>query len=354
MDGVRSSPSRTSHRIRIACAAAATALTLTACSGAGPTPEQTPAAGGSEGDTVRIDLDPPRVTLLDPGTAEQVLTYGAPGTDPEVRNLPVTLVTGFTTLVDRGTGADPRPPVDPGGLPSLEIDARTTVRAVDGESVTAGDTGATREVTVTARSPILTGADTTTGPTNGDDPDVDWNAELAGADGFTVSYATTPSGRPLTMTLHAPDAASDIGRAAMETRLGGLVTLAVMFPSEPVGPGARWTVESRITGSTTMLQTVTYTLTGIDGRTVGLDVEVDQRPSIGALSLDAIAPQEGERGGELRVESAETASEGHLVVDLDEPLPRSGDVAFTTRTVYAGDGSDIRVVQDSHTAARFN
>ncbi|MCL0245011.1 hypothetical protein JIM95_002430 [Corynebacterium sp. CCM 8835] len=352
---MRLSPSKTKRRIRMLCVAAAAATALVACSGGDGTPEQATRSGGrTSGDTVRIDLDPPRVTLLDPGSAQQVLSYGVPDADAPTQELPVRFGGGFTTLVDSGTGTQPHPSAEPDGLPVLNIDAKATVRAVDGVEVTAGETGATRQVTVIAGSPRFSGDATTL--RSGENPDVDWDAELAGADGFTVSYATTPSGKPVTMSLHAPDSASDTGRAGMESRLGNLVTLAVVFPDEPVGTGARWTVESRITGSTTMLQTVTYTLTELDGRRVGLDVEVDQRPSIGALSLDALAPQGDSDGaaGELRVESAETSSAGHLEIDLDDPLPRAGGIAFTTRIIYAGDGSDVRVVQDSHSAIHFD
>ncbi|MBI8989273.1 hypothetical protein [Corynebacterium meridianum] len=352
---MRLSPNKTKRRIRMFCVSAVAATALVACSDGdgGPDPA-TQSDGQISGDTVRIDLDPPRVTLLDPGSARQVLSYGVPDADAPTQELPVRFGGGFTTLVDSGAGTPPHPPAEPDGLPVLDVDAQATVRAVDGEKVTAGETGATRQVTVIAGSPRFSGGTTTL--RSGEDPDVDWDAELAGADGFTVSYATTPSGKPVSMSLHAPDSASDIGRAGMESRLGNLVTLAVVFPDEPVGPGARWTVESRITGSTTMLQTMTYTLTELDGRTVGMDVEVDQRPSIGALSLDALAPQGDSDGaaGELRVESAETSSTGHLELDLDDPLPRSGGVAFTTRVIYAGDGSDVRVVQDSHTAVHFD
>lgn len=337
------------------CVAAVAASTLAACSGGDTGPDPSTQSGGqTSGDTVRIDLDPPRVTLLDQGSAEQVLSYAVPDTDAPMQEVPVGLGGGFTTLIDSGTGTESHPPAEPNDLPVLDIAATATVRPVDGESVTAGDTGATREVTVVATAPRFTGGEAAL--KSGDDPDIDWDAELAGADGFTVSYATTPSGKPVTMSLYAPDSASDIGRAGMETRLGNLVTLAVVFPDKPVGPGARWTVESRITGSTTMLQTMTYTLTELDGRTVGLDVEVDQRPSIGALSLDAVLPPADADGsaGELRVESAETSSTGHLEIDLDDPLPRSGSIVFTTRIIYAGDDSEIRVVQDSHSAVYFD
>lgn len=326
---------------------------LTACSGV-TDPIEDPAQSNQDSeDTVTITLDPPRVTLLDAGDATKVLTYGIPTEEADTQLLPVRLGGGFSTLIDPDTGLDTTPPAEPDNLPVLNFDAEATVRAVDGDTVTAEETGATRRVTITARTPRFAGGDPRL--TSYGDSDIDWNTELAGADGFTLSYATTPSGKPLTMSLHAPESASDISRASMETKLGSLVTLAVVFPGEPVGPGARWTVESRITGSTTMLQTVTYTLTSLNDRTVSLNVEVDQRPSIGALSLDAILPPgaDGTSAGELRVQSTETTSTGRLDLDLGDPLPNSGGVAFTTRIIYTGDGSDIRVVQDSHTATHF-
>ena len=125
-----------------------------------------------------------------------------------------------------------------------------------------------------------------------------------------------------------------------------MVGLPVVFPTEPVGVGGSWTVESRITGQTPLLQTITYTVTGMAGDKVDLKTSVEQRPTLGSLDMDD--------GAKLAVLSSKTVSEGSLTIDLTRPLPTAGSVALTTRIVYGTEDSEHRVIQDTSTKVAFD
>lgn len=113
-----------------------------------------------------------------------------------------------------------------------------------------------------------------------------------------------------------------------------------------MGVGGSWTVESRITGQTPLLQTIIYTVTGMAGDKVDLKTSVEQRPTLGSLDMDD--------GAKLAVLSSKTVSEGSLTMDLTRPLPTAGSVALTTRIVYGTEDSEHRVIQDTSTKVAFD
>ena len=178
-----------------------------------------------------------------------------------------------------------------------------------------------------------------------DTPQLDGNEapEIDTARGFSFGWFANDSGQISSVNFSAPVAANDEARAQTEQYLATITGLPVIFPNEKVGTGASWTVESRITGQSTMLQTITYTLKRMTGNVVDLDVAVKQRPSLGALKLEE---------GELKVIDSQTTSKGTLTVDLTKPLP-TGKVELSTRVIYGKDGDDMRVVQDTTTAVEY-
>ncbi|MDO4911129.1 MAG: hypothetical protein Q3972_05245 [Corynebacterium sp.] len=185
------------------------------------------------------------------------------------------------------------------------------------------------------------------------------NANLATANGFTLGWDADDNGLIRTVHLAAPIGASDEGRSLMETSLMKFISLPVIFPSEEIGVGAQWTVDSKVPGATSTLQTVTYTLSAInpDG-TLALDVQVAQRPSVGALDLSTgtetgTETTAAQSANELKVLSSNTTSQGSLTVDPNHPIPTKGIVQFTTRVIYGTDDSPVRVVQDSTTAVNY-
>lgn len=178
--------------------------------------------------------------------------------------------------------------------------------------------------------------------------DTTLNDELATAQGFAVSWEGDDTGRIHTLVFSAPDEATDTARAATERFLQHVINLPVVFPGEDIGTGAKWKVESRVSGASTLLQTTTYTVKSIADSVVELDVQVEQRPAVSKLSITGA---DGQPTGDLQVLDSTTNSKGTIKVDLKKPLPE-GDVQFTTTVEYGGD-SDVTVTQKATTRIQF-
>ncbi|WIM66960.1 DUF6263 family protein [Corynebacterium breve] len=275
-------------------------------------------------------VDVARVELLDAGKDAKLLAYedindedDAPATQRTVE-----VSEGFEQNVVAAEAVDPESPegTDTSTL-TLPLSVTTTSAPVAGD----GEVEATRAVHFTAGSPTHTTATL--------------NDELESNEGFLMDWRGNNQGRISTVKLLAPEDGADEGRAIVEAGLMNILSTAVVFPSEPVGVGGSWSVESRVTGDSTMLRTTTYTVTAIDGGTVDLDVQIEQRPSQASLSFDeSEAPELA--GQSLTVESSTTRSQGALTIDLSQPLPVDGEIASTTRVVYAGEDDNFRIVQD--------
>lgn len=299
--------------------AAATALTLTACSAGEPDPSTEPAVG--------LPVDAARVTVQTAGTGERVLAYG--DVDAGEQTLEIEVAGGMDQSLMQADAVDVQAPAG-GDVQRLTLPLSGATTAAD--EAREGERDASRDVEFRVGQPSST--------------DLELTEDIRSAEGFLLGWRAEDDGQVSTVRLAAPKDATDEGRAEVEQALMKLLSLPVVFPTEAVGPGATWSVDSRVTGESTLLQTTTYTITAIDGDRVELDVDVQQRPAIGALTM--------EDGRSLNVLNSNTTSEGSLTVELDNPLPVDGRVSYTTRVVYGGADSDVRVVQDTTTSLAFS
>ncbi|MDO4908712.1 MAG: DUF6263 family protein [Corynebacterium sp.] len=293
---------------------------LAACSSSNSSSDSTQA---SNEQAVSLNVDTPRISVL------------SLGQDPKT-SFSYTASSDFSESVKISTG----------------FSQFTTQDSVDGTAPAGGDVN-TLSATVASKA-----TDGTSASFSFNDmtySQLSMNNNLSTANGFSLGWDNDPTGLIRTVRLAAPVGASDEGRQLLETSLMKFISLPVIFPSDPIGVGASWTVDSKVPGATSTLQTVTYTLNSIEDGTLGIGVKVEQRPSVGALDLstdtDSAAPST--TAGELKVLSSNTTSEGNLTVDLSRPIPTAGDVKFTTRVVYGTDSSAVRVVQDSTTAIQY-
>ncbi len=291
---------------------------------------------------VGLAVDAARVTLQSAGEAPgRVLTFTDAAEDPDAAEQTVTVEVSevFDQSLLRADAVDVQAPA--GGdvtTLTLPLSGRTTT-APDPEPDSEIEREATREVDLRTGEPSSS--------------DLSLLEDLRSTEGFRVGWRAGDSGRPSTVNLAAPVDATDEGRAMTEQAVMKILSLPTIFPEEPVGVGAVWSVDSRVTGEATLLQTTTFTLTGLDGDLVELDVNVQQRPALGALSLEGQPGAEEMAGETLNVLNSNTTSEGSLTVDLNSPLPVAGQVAYTTRVIYGGQDADVRVVQDSTTAVAY-
>ncbi|WP_312588328.1 hypothetical protein [Corynebacterium dentalis] len=163
------------------------------------------------------------------------------------------------------------------------------------------------------------------------------NEDIASAEGFRMTSKQDSSGRTQTRSFSAPEGATDSARASVEEALVQMNNLPLVFPSEPLGQGAKWTVSNRVDdGGMSLLQDVTYTVTSKQNKTVTLAVSVDRRPATQFLA-----------GTDLKILDVSTESSGQITVDLTHPLPQRGSVNLTTTTRYGKDDSATEVVQKS-------
>ena len=286
---------------------------------------------------VGLPVDAPQVTLEEPGqTPREVLTYD--DIDGDDQDVTVTVTDGFTQSVVAEADLDPAAPagtVGGGGQIGLPLSGDTSEASDPDEGQ--------REAT---RAPeYRVGAATI--------DDQNQLSELRTAEGFRLGWRGDDAGQVSTLMLSAPEEASDVGRAMTEGAIMDLMAMPVVFPAEEIGVGATWSVESRVAGDASVLRTTTYTLESREGDIVELGVEIDERPSLGALSLEGIDGADAVGETQLDVDSSDTSSSGSLTVDLNHALPVDGEVAHTTRVVYRGETEQL-IVQDTSTSLRFD
>ena len=71
-------------------------------------------------------------------------------------------------------------------------------------------------------------------------------AQFATAAGFTVTWTRSADGTVRELGLAAPVDATDAARAGVEITANAISDATVVFPTEAIGPGARWTVTHQV------------------------------------------------------------------------------------------------------------
>lgn len=188
----------------------------------------------------------------------------------------------------------------------------------------------------------------------------DLNEDIATAEGFAWSTNADATGQRTQATLSAPEGATDSARASMEAAITEQIDTPVIFPAEPVGVGARWTVTVAMASQGTRI--ITYTLKSKEGNRVVLDATVDQKPAVTSLSLSDLDSALSEAGittstpstdpsqapETLDVANVTSATDaGTLTVDLTLPFPVEGSIDHSTTVTYAA-GDTVVVQQNRH------
>lgn len=291
---------------RLAPLLIAAGLALTAC-------------GSDAPETAPVPLEVPRVNLVDAGDAGAAgpVRYSDDGAE-QAGSIVVTQ--GFTQRSD-AAGA------------SGEADATTpdTRLEIPMETITSG-IGEERTVSATVGVPFGSNAEL--------------NDDIATAEGFVVDWSGDDTGRMREMNVGAPEKATGTARAGVESALVQWASTPVVFPTEAIGPGARWTVDNHVSGNTSMSQTLTYTLISRDGDNLKLGVTVTQSPAM--TELDA-----GEGLSLKVVDSGTDTRSGELTIDLGAPLPVSGTIDYVTSVTYGDGSTDARITQQTHRALQF-
>lgn len=303
--------------MRVKASIVALALVVTGCSyePPGPAVEQAVAA----------PVDAARVTVEDAGSGDKrVLTFD--DIDSE-QDLKFELTEGFAQdVVDANAPTDFESSAPEESTTSFDLNAEVSEASDDPEQ-----TPATRNAFMTLSNPTYSGTDA---------------LNVESGDGFQFGWRADDAGQVSSLRLAAPQAANDDARSILEQAIVELTSMPIVFPDEEIGEGAIWTLDSRTSGDSTLLQTTTYTLDKLTETGAELSLDISQRPALGALSM--------EDGGELEVMDTETRSSGNLTIDFSQPLPTSGNIDIATRVTYGTQESEIRVLQSTNTRMQFS
>ena len=303
--------------MRVKASILALALVLTGCSyePPGPAVEQAVAA----------PVDAARVTVKDAGSGDKrVLSYEDVNTE---QNSHFELTEGFSQdVVEKSVAENFESGAPEEATTAFDLRAEVSEATDDPEQ-----TPATRNAFMTLSSPTYSGTDA---------------LNVESGDGFQFGWRADDAGQVSSLRLAAPQSANDDARSILEQAIVELTSMPIVFPEEEIGEGAVWTLDSRTSGESTLLQTTTYTLEELTDTGAELSVDISQRPALGALTM--------EDGGELEVLDSTTRSSGKLSIDFSQPLPIRGDIDIATRVTYGTEESEIRVLQSTNTRMQFS
>ncbi|NME88273.1 hypothetical protein [Corynebacterium stationis] len=303
--------------MRVKASILALALVLTGCSyePPGPAVEQAVAA----------PVDAARVTVEDAGSGDKrVLSYEDVNTE---QNSHFELTEGFSQdVVEKSVAENFESGAPEEATTAFDLRAEVSEATDDPEQ-----TPATRNAFMTLSSPTYSGTDA---------------LNVESGDGFQFGWRADDAGQVSSLRLAAPQSANDDARSILEQAIVELTSMPIVFPEEEIGEGAVWTLDSRTSGESTLLQTTTYTLEELTDTGAELSVDISQRPALGALTMAD--------GGELEVLDSTTRSSGSLSIDFSQPLPIRGDIDIATRVTYGTEESEIRVLQSTNTRMQFS
>lgn len=322
---------RRGRRLLAPAVAAALLVGVAAC---GDSESQDPAAGagssagaaaGADQDQsleaeVAVDPGPaPEIELLDAGADERrVLTYGP---SRESATVEVTQSGSARTEVP---GSQARVDETPAQTLTLEGRSEPDVDGAQRASVTVQEFTSTDELRA---------------------------AQFSTAPGFTVTWTRGPDGIVRELGLAAPVSATDAARAAVEIAANAITDVTVVFPTDEIGEGARWTATHQIDDAVAPTRVVTYELVELDGDVATVRFATSAPDTEDTLTAPA---PDGGPGVTLDVENYEITGTGELTVDLRAALPVDGKTESSTQAVYVDPDTGKRTTYDEDSVLEFS
>ncbi|MGW8591768.1 hypothetical protein ACWGLC_08705 [Dietzia sp. NPDC055877] len=317
---------RRGRRLLASAVAASALLGAAACGDSGPEDPSTGAGGSSvAADDQSLEpeatVDPgpaPVVEVLDAGASERrVLSYG-PSREPATVE-----VSQSGTARTEVPGAQTRVDQTPAQTLTLEGRSEPDVDGAQRAAVTVREFTSTDELRA---------------------------AQFSTAPGFTATWTRSADGSIRELGLAAPVDASDAARAAVEIAANAISDATVVFPTEAIGEGARWTATRQVDDAVASTRVVTYELVELDGDLATVRTETTAPDA--ADTLTAPAP-DGGPGVTLDVETYDITGSGELTVDLRAALPVDGKTESSTRAVYVDPETGQRTTFDENSVLEF-
>jgi hypothetical protein len=199
----------------------------------------------------------------------------------------------------------------------LSTGALPTTRAVMEQRIDRVEPGGTAHYTVTIGEWSIVptpGADAASARRTGE--------VLEQLEGLRGTGTVDPSGANQTLKMDTSTVSDPLMKSTLDSFASQVGNLAVAFPTEPVGPGARWKSKSTATiNGITMNTTSTYTLRTRTGDHYELDVVQDADAPPGPVAMPNVPS-----GTETSIESFTVHSTGKIVGELTQSLPSTSTV----------------------------
>jgi hypothetical protein len=113
---------------------------------------------------------------------------------------------------------------------------------------------------------------------------------------------------------------------------------AAPLPAEPVGIGARWTVEQFIAANgLEVSQSVEYRLVAIEGTVITLEVRISQQPATTTIQLPGVP-------GDVTVAERTTVGTGSTALDLANPVPTSSVEMRSRQVLVLSQGESEQLI----------
>lgn len=138
-------------------------------------------------------------------------------------------------------------------------------------------------------------------------------AAMAGMDRVTTRFVMDARGETLEESTQVPSDIAPEMAASLRSSAKTVSGVSALFPNEPVGVGARWSVKQRIESEHVLIdQTSTNTLQAIDGNELRIACDVAQGAPVQRIESAALPP-----GTVMWLEALEGRGRGTSVVGLD-------------------------------------
>lgn len=153
-------------------------------------------------------------------------------------------------------------------------------------------------------------------------------ASMADLKGMSGHSTVSNRGEVCDAAFKIPDNVSAQVKQTMEGMQQSLQQIAVPFPEEAVGVGAKWEVITRLDHAQglTLTQTSTYEILERSGSTVKLATSVTQKAAPQEMHPPGLPP-----GASVHLESMESSGAGTTVFDLAKVVPADGQMALSTK-----------------------
>ncbi len=155
--------------------------------------------------------------------------------------------------------------------------------------------------------------------------------------GLSMSHFVSPKGHVHGLTMKMPPGLPPGAEQMMSGMSQSFESAVAPLPAEPVGPGARWQVVTRVQNAgVDILQFATYTLKSREGAKITLEMSIDQLASGGSIKAPGMPP-----GVTANLRAFKSGGGGTTQVDLGSVAPEKGRLDVKTSLdidVSAGPG----------------